>query len=68
MRNNNFTIEEFLDLQKSIKTKLHLRDACGGNVIEIEDKNEVKNIQEYFKKKGISVNFSPDKKYVYKLS
>ena len=43
MRNNNFTIEEFLDLQKSIKTKLHLRDACGGNVIEIEDKNEVKN-------------------------
>ena len=61
MRNNNFTIEEFLDLQKSIKTKLHLRDACGGNV------NEVKNIQEYFEKKGISVNFSPDKKYVYKL-
>ncbi|MBE2990075.1 hypothetical protein IMK15_01675 [Sneathia sp. DSM 16631] len=66
MRNRNFTIEEFLELQKNIKTKLHFRDACGGNAIELEDKNEIENIRQHFENKGIKISVSADNKYVYK--
>lgn len=70
MRNKNFTIDEFLELQKVVDTKLHFRDACGGNVIEIENINEdIKNIiLEFFKKRNIEVGFSSNMKYIYRIS
>lgn len=70
MRNKNFTIDEFLELQKLVDTKLHFRDACGGNVIEIEYINDdIKNIiLEFFKKRNIEVGFSSNMKYIYRIS
>lgn len=60
-------IEDFLELQKNIKTKLHFRDACGGSVVELEsiDNETVEDIKKYFDEKGINIQFSNDKKYVY---
>lgn len=70
MRNKNFTIDDFLELQKIIDTKLHFRDACGGNVIEIDnnDENISKKIIEFFKKRNMEVMFSENMKYVYRIS
>lgn len=66
---SKFRIEDFLELQKNIKSKLHFRDACGGSVIELEsiDDETIEKIIEFFKEKSINIQFSNDNKYVYSV-
>lgn len=70
MKNKSFTIDEFLELQKIVDKKLHFRDACGGNVIEIENNDEKtkQKILDFFENRDINIMFSENMKYIYKLS
>ncbi len=64
---SRFTINDFLELEKEVDTKLHYRDACGGGVIELESQDEktISKIKEFFNKKQIEISFSEDKKYIF---
>lgn len=64
---SRFTINDFLDLEKEVDTKLHYRDACGGGVIELESQDDktISQVKEFFNKKKIDISFSEDKKYIF---
>ncbi|WP_067142798.1 RDAC family protein [Oceanivirga salmonicida] len=70
MRKSNLTFDIFLELQEKVPTKLHLRDACGSTVIEIEAKEDTETIEiikKFFEEKNMQIEFSKDKKYVYEV-
>lgn len=64
---SRFTINDFLELEKEVETKLHYKDACGAGVIQIDSSDEktINAIKEFFERKNIEIDFSDDKKYVF---
>lgn len=64
---SRFTINDFLELEKEVETKLHYKDACGAGVIQIDspDEKTISEIKKFFENKNIKIDFSNDKKYVF---
>ncbi len=70
MRKSNLTFDMFLELQEKVSTKLHLRDACGSTIIEIEAKEDAETIEiikKFFEEKNMKIEFSKDNKFVYEI-
>lgn len=64
---SSIKIDDYLNLQKIVKSKMHYRDACGSTLIQVEDitKEDKEKIINFFDELGIEIEFSKDEKYFF---
>lgn len=64
---NSIKIDDFLNLQKIVKSKMHYRDACGSTLIQIENitEEDKEKIINFFNELGMEIEFSKDEKYFF---